>query len=71
MPTSTVMIKIDGMHCAACVRRVTAALSKIPGVHLDTVEIGSARVQFDSSLTSPASISQAIDSIGFTAQPAV
>ena len=39
-------ISIEGMHCDGCVRRVTAALKKVPGVELnigstlpDTVEL--------------------------------
>ena len=37
-------ISIEGMHCSACVRRVRAALEKIPGAVVEDVGIGSARV---------------------------
>ena len=70
MPPSTAVIEIEGMHCAACVRRVTAAIGKLPGVQIESVEIGSARVRFDPSTASPDSIAKAVDGIGFTAKPA-
>jgi copper chaperone len=37
-------LKIDGMHCDACVRRVTQALGKVPNTHVDRVQVGSATV---------------------------
>jgi copper chaperone len=37
-------ITIEGMHCGACVKRVRAALEKVPGAIVDEVEIGKARV---------------------------
>lgn len=36
-------IAIDGMHCAACARRVKAALERVDGVAVDAVTIGAAR----------------------------
>jgi copper chaperone CopZ len=44
-------LKIDGMHCGACVRRVTQALSSVEGVAVNEVSVGSA--QFTSSLEPP------------------
>jgi copper chaperone CopZ len=40
-------IQIDGMSCGHCVSRVQKALSRLEGVHVDQVEIGSARVTYD------------------------
>ncbi len=65
----TLKILIDGMHCGACIRRVTTALQSIPGVQLNSVEIGSAEVAFDPAALNPAQITAAIDRIGFTARP--
>lgn len=37
-------LRIDNMHCGACVRRVTAALNAVPGTYVEQVEVGMARV---------------------------
>lgn len=35
-------LHIDGMHCGACVRRVTQALASVDGVAAKDVQIGTA-----------------------------
>jgi copper chaperone len=60
-------LSIDGMHCGACVRRVTEALQRAAGVELGGVEIGSAQMEFDSTETSAEKIIAAVNSIGFQA----
>ena len=37
-------VVIEGMHCDACVRRVTQALGALPGVRVHTVDVGRAHV---------------------------
>ena len=37
-------LRIDGMHCGSCVRRVTQALASVEGVVVDEVRLGSARL---------------------------
>ena len=37
-------LRIDGMHCGACVRRVTMALNKVSGTVANEVQVGIARV---------------------------
>jgi copper chaperone CopZ len=37
-------LAIEGMHCDACVRRVQKALERVEGVHVESVEVGSAVV---------------------------
>ena len=66
----TLKVTIDGMHCGACIRRVTTALQSIPGVQINAVEIGSADVSFNPADLSPAQITAAIDRIGFTTRSA-
>ena len=56
-------VLIDGMHCDACVRRVTQALGSIHGVRVDTVEISQARVLAEPHCE-PA-IREAIEKAGF------
>ena len=38
-------LRIDGMHCGSCVRRVTQALSSTGGVEVEEVRIGAARLK--------------------------
>jgi copper chaperone len=40
-----VTLRIENMHCGACVRRVTEALGKVEGVRVDEVRVGAARVE--------------------------
>jgi len=62
-----ITLSIEGMHCEACVRRVTNALNTVAGVRVDSVEVGSAKVAFDTATAAPEQIAAAVDSIGFTA----
>jgi copper chaperone len=38
-----ITLKIDGMHCGSCVRRVSQALAAVPGVKVGEVRVGAAR----------------------------
>lgn len=65
MPEFT--LQIDGMHCGACVRRVSQALEATPGVVVKEVRVGAARV---SSNEEPAPVDAAIAAVakaGYTA----
>ena len=42
---SEITLKIDGMHCGACIRRVTQTLQRVPGTEVEEVRIGAARVK--------------------------
>ncbi len=70
MEKNNLKLAIDGMHCGACVRRVTAALQKVEGVEVQNVEVGSAEVRFDQQKASPEEVANAVNQIGFTARPA-
>ncbi|MEO8126968.1 MAG: heavy-metal-associated domain-containing protein, partial [Bryobacteraceae bacterium] len=48
----TAELKINGMHCQSCVRRVTAAIEKVDGLKSANVAVGSANVEFDPAKTS-------------------
>ncbi len=62
-------IKMDvkGMHCSSCVRRLTGALEKLPGLRIEAVEIGSATVLYDPAQLHPEQIKSAVERIGFQA----
>jgi copper chaperone len=53
-------LRIDGMHCGSCVRRVGQALAATPGIAVDEVQVGAARV---SSSQDPAPVEAAIAAI--------
>jgi copper chaperone CopZ len=60
-------LKINGMHCDACVRRVSGALGALPGVRVDRVEVGEADFAYDPLKTDTETIAAAIQDIGFEA----
>jgi copper chaperone len=62
------MLSIVGMHCGGCVRRVTTALERIKGVEVGSVEVGSARMNFDPKQARPDEIAAAVNRIGFSAR---
>ena len=62
-----VRLSIDGMHCKACVRRVTEAIQRINGVRLDSVEVGSAQIALDPEENTAEHVIAAINGIGFRA----
>ena len=53
-------LKIEGMHCGSCVRRVSQALAATPGVVVSEVRVGAARL---SSAEEPAPVDLAIAAI--------
>jgi len=63
-------LAIDGMHCEGCVRRVVAALAKVPGAEVEKVEVGSAKLHFDTGKASQEDLIDAVNRIGFTARRA-
>lgn len=65
-----ISLSIEGMHCGACVSRVTAVLQRVAGVELGPVEVGSAKLAFDPAKASEDEITGAINQIGFHAHVA-
>jgi len=63
-----VALSIKGMHCEACVRRVTAALGKVEGVQVNSVEVGSASITFNPEQVTMEKIAGAVNRIGFEAR---
>ena len=58
MPEFT--LKIDGMHCGSCVRRVNQALASVPGVVVNEVRVGEAKL---AALQVPPPVDQVIEAI--------
>jgi copper chaperone CopZ len=53
------------MHCDACVRRVTATLSGLPGVRVQSVKVGEASLHYDTSQVTTETITAALRDGGF------
>jgi copper chaperone len=53
-------LRIDGMHCGSCVRRVTQALNSTEGVKVEEVRIGAARLKSED----PPPVDAAIAALG-------
>jgi len=60
-------LKVDGMHCGSCVKRVTTALEKIEGVEVKQVSIGTAQVSFEPAETNVGAIAAALTRAGYPA----
>ncbi len=58
-------MNITGMTCGHCVAGVKRALSAVPGVQVDEVEIGRARVHFDEKTVSPERLTAVIEDEGY------
>jgi copper chaperone CopZ len=56
---SEITLSIDGMHCGACVKRVTQALQRVPETEVEEVRIGAARVKSPDSAAVVAALSKA------------
>ncbi len=59
-------IRISGMSCNHCVMSVRRELSKLPGVDVKDVRIGSARVAYDEKTVSAQRIAEAIADAGYS-----
>ena len=67
MDQQSLTFAIAGMHCGACVRRVTSALQKLDGVEVVSVSLGSAEVRVSGEGAGEKEIADAIERIGFQA----
>ena len=66
----TLNLTISGMTCGHCVGQVRNALSKLEGVTVDTVRVGSAAIQFDPTVQTPQNIAAAVTDAGYEAKSA-
>ncbi|XP_036295753.1 copper-transporting ATPase 1 [Pipistrellus kuhlii] len=67
--TQETMINIDGMTCNSCVQSIEGVISKKAGVKSILVSLANANgtVEYDPLLTSPETLRQAIEDMGFDA----
>lgn len=66
-PAADADLPIEGMTCAACVRRVERALTAVPGVSSATVNFATqrARVTYDPRAADEATLSRAVEGAGY------
>lgn len=67
----TATLKLRGMSCASCANNIEQSIQSIPGVHQCSVNFGAeqATVTYNASKTDIATIQQAVDAAGYSAQP--
>lgn len=61
-----VTLRIENMHCGACVKRVSGALENVPGVWVGEVRVGAARVHAADELADR-TIVNAVEKAGYPA----
>jgi copper chaperone len=61
-----VMLRIENMHCGACVKRVSQALERLAGVEVGEVRVGAARVLVPENLPEGVLVS-AMEKAGYPA----
>ena len=62
-------LTIEGMSCDHCVRHVTRALGKVPGVTVKHVDVGHATVDYNGQPDVLAAIVSAVSDAGYQAHP--
>jgi len=65
-----VTLTIDGMHCGHCEHAVREALAGVPGAQVDSVQIGSAVVEIDETVSGISALIDAVDDAGYEAREA-
>lgn len=68
MSQQTETLKIAGMSCGHCVSSVTKALTETEGVKVESVEIGTAKITYDTDKTPRKKLVEALEDIGFDVQ---
>ena len=65
---ATLAAAVEGMSCAACVRRVEKALASVEGVRQASVSLaaGQATVEYEPGRTDPEALRAAVESAGYT-----
>lgn len=64
-------LRIDGMHCGSCIRRVSQALASVEGVKVEEVRLGAARVTASQDAEKPAPVGLVVAALakaGYTAR---
>jgi copper chaperone len=65
-----VKLEVAGMSCGHCVGAVRKALTGVPGVKVENVQIGSASVSFDETKANVGDLVDAVADAGYEATEA-
>ncbi len=65
---TTKELRIEGMSCNHCAMAVKKELSKIQGLHVKDVRVGSASVEYDEKVVTPEKIREAVEEAGYALQ---
>ncbi|HEU5303151.1 MAG TPA: cation transporter [Gemmatimonadales bacterium] len=65
-----VTLHITGMSCGHCLNAVSRTLRSMPGVQVESVQMGRAVVSYDEQAVSPSAIEHAIADAGYSATAA-
>lgn len=60
-------LRIEGMHCGSCIRRVTQALASTEGLKVEEVRLGAARLSTAAEATAADLAIAALAKAGYTA----
>lgn len=63
--TRTDTLHLSGMTCQHCVRAVRTALEGVPGVTVEDVDIGTARVTYDDETVQRDALRHAVEREGY------
>lgn len=63
-----ITLRIDGMHCGACIRRVTQALVSVKGLQVEEVRLGAARLDISGETEVSNQAIDALAKAGYTAR---
>ncbi len=61
----THQLSIEGMSCNHCVMHVKKALGTVSGLLVDDVQIGKAKVRYEDTSVTEATIAQAVEDAGY------
>jgi copper chaperone len=60
-------LHIEGMSCSHCVNAVSRALAAVPGVRVESVQMGRASVQLDDAAATAEQLEAAVRDAGYRA----
>lgn len=60
-------LRIEGMHCGSCVRRVSQTLASTEGLKVDEVRLGAARLEAEQEAEAAERAIEALKQAGYTA----
>jgi copper chaperone len=61
-------LRIDGMHCGSCIRRVSQTLASVGELKVEEVRLGAARIGADDSSSAATLAINALAQAGYKAQ---